>query len=154
MGLPWPTTPWVLPWSIQKKTAIVFSISLHFFLYCIILLPNVNLQTQIFILVWKFKGGQKKSRKCQKLLKCLSKNCWLWELSWMESLTVKNRKNRGEKMKVSDITIVINIMNITTNINIDIIHLLKPHHYRHHHHHYHHQEEKKKIEFSFPKGRM
>ena len=56
-------------------------------------------------------------------------------------------------MKVSDITIVINIMNITTNINIDIIHLLKPHHYRHHHHHYHHQEEKKKIEFSLAKRR-
>ena len=39
-------------------------------------------------------------------------------------------------MKVSDITIVVNIMNITTNINIDIIHLLnlKPDHYRHHHH--------------------
>ena len=56
-------------------------------------------------------------------------------------------------MKVSDITIVINIMNITTNINIDIIHLLKPHYYRHHHHHYHHQEEKKKIEFRLAKRR-
>ena len=51
-------------------------------------------------------------------------------------------------MKVSDITIVINIMNITTNIN-----LLKLCHYRHHHHHYHHQEEKKKIEFSLAKRR-
>ena len=56
-------------------------------------------------------------------------------------------------MKVSDITIVINIMNITTNINIDIIYLLKLCHYRHHHHHYHHQEEKKKIEFSLAKRR-
>ena len=32
-----------------------------FFLHCIILLPNVSLQTQTFILVWKFKGGQKVS---------------------------------------------------------------------------------------------
>ena len=97
---------------------------------------------------------QKKSWKCQTLTKCLPKNCCLWEqLSWVESPTIKNRKNWGEKMKVSDITIVINIMNITTNINIGIIQLLKPHHYRHHHHHYHHQEEKKKIEFSLAKRR-
>ena len=55
-------------------------------------------------------------------------------------------------MKVSDITIVINSMNITTNKNI--IHLLKPHNYRPHHLHYHHQEEKKKIESRLAKRRM
>ena len=41
-----------------------------FFLHCIILLPSVSLQAQIFILVWKFKGGKEKVesvRSCQKL---------------------------------------------------------------------------------------